>query len=106
MRTQPHPTVQSAPTLSYGACLMLLWLASWAMLLSSCATLDGLRQWSADKGQQLAKCQLQDIASKEQAEACLGGFARDLGTKGCKETQAWLDTLPGPATVDTEGESE
>lgn len=66
-----------------------------ALACSSCVSLSGVRQYASDKAQRLAECQLQDL-SEEQAKACLGAFARDLGTKACKEADAWLESLHGP----------
>ncbi len=90
-QTAPHPTVR--PSTGYGFALLLLWLAVWSMLLSSCVSWDAVRQYSQEKGARLIECQLQDPTSTEQARACLGTYARDLGTEGCKEAEAWLETL-------------
>lgn len=65
-------------------------------LLPSCAHVDrtAVAQWAADKAERWARCQLQHPASREQAEACLGDFARDLGTDTCAEVGRRLDGLP------------
>lgn len=68
-------------------------IAGLALALPSCATLEGLKAYAAEKAQRLAECQLEDL-SEEQARACLGQFARDLGTKACGEANDWLESLP------------
>ncbi len=66
-----------------------------ALSATSCATLQGLKVYAAEKAQRLAECQLKDL-SETQAKACLGQFARDLGTKACEDAEEWLETLHGP----------
>ena len=61
---------------------------------SSCASLQGLKVYAAEKAQRLAECQLQDL-SEDQARKCLGQFARDLGTKACDDANEWLEELHG-----------
>jgi len=89
--TAEHQTTASSR--SYGLTLLFVWALVWLSLLSSCASLEGLRDYAAQKALRLAECQAQDLTSKDQAQACLGQFARDLGTKSCKEGEAWLDSL-------------
>jgi len=83
------------PSTSYGFVLLAFWAIAWLCLLSSCATFQGLQQYAAEKAGRLLECQAVDPASMEQAERCLGQYARDLGTQSCKEAQKWLDELPG-----------
>jgi len=66
-----------------------------ALSATSCATLQGLKVYAAEKAQRLAHCQLQEV-SEAQAKACLGQFARDLGTKACDDANEWLEALHGP----------
>ncbi len=61
--------------------------------LFACVSLEGLRQYAEEKAGRLLECQSQDL-SVDQAKACLGQYARDLGTKSCSEAEKWLDTLP------------
>jgi len=92
--TAPHRTVESeGSSLSYGLSLFIVWALVWLSLLSSCATLEGLRDYAGEKALRLAECQAQDLASKEQTRACLGQYARDLGTKACKDGEDWLEDL-------------
>lgn len=65
-------------------------------ILPGCVHFDRakLTDWAAEKAARFAECQLQDPLSKQQAAACLGTFASDLGTDACGETTRWLDSLP------------
>jgi hypothetical protein len=56
---------------------------------------ESVTQYGLDKAARLAECQAQEL-SKEQAAACLGEFAANVGTEACGEAQRWLDTLPPP----------
>jgi len=91
--TAEHQPVASSR--SYGLTLLVVWVLVWLSLISGCATLEGLRDYAGEKAVRLAECQAQDLTSTEQAKACLGQYARDLGTKTCKEGEKWLETLPG-----------
>lgn len=73
--------------------------------MASCATLDGLRQYSTEKAGRVLECQSQDL-TLDQAKACLGQYGRDLGTKACGDAQEWLETLPDPVGVDAQIEAQ
>jgi len=63
---------------------------------TGCAHVDqeALASWATEKAATWAKCQLMDPVSKEQAKACLGEFARDLGTDTCELVEQQLEQLP------------
>jgi predicted TIM-barrel fold metal-dependent hydrolase len=67
-----------------------------AAVSSGCAHIDqdALARWAAEKAGRFAQCQLLDPTSREQAEACLGEFARDLGTDTCRQVERKLERLP------------
>ena len=67
-----------------------------ALLLCSCTHLDRqkLTDWATEKASRWAQCQLQDPISQEQARACLGEFASDLGTDACGAVEEAISTLP------------
>ena len=89
--TAEHQSIASSR--SYGLSLLFVWALFWVSLLSSCVSFEGLRDFAAEKAVRVAECQAQDPASKEQARACLGQFARDLGTTACKEGERWMESL-------------
>lgn len=98
--TAEHQSIASSR--SYGLSLLFVWALFWVSLLSSCVNFKGLRDFAAEKAVRVAECQAQDPASKEQARACLGQFARDLGTKSCRKGEYWLNSLE-VAAPDLEG---
>ena len=91
-QTAPHPTTR--PSTSYGLALFAVWAIVWVALLSSCTTMRGLQQYAAEKAGRVLECQAADSTNLELAERCLGQYARDLGTKSCKEADRWLEALP------------
>lgn len=66
-----------------------------SLSVSSCASLQGLKVYAAEKAERLAHCQLEEL-TEDKARKCLGQFARDLGTKACKDANLWLEELHGP----------
>ena len=70
-------------------------IAVLTLALTGCASLPALRSYSEDKAARLLECQAQEL-TREQAQACLGRFALDIGTSACREAERWLETLPEP----------
>ena len=78
---------------AYGAALLVLWCLFWLSILASCQTTAQVRQWVAEKAERLARCQMLDPASVDQAKACLGQFAQDRKTEACAAANAWIEKL-------------
>jgi hypothetical protein len=77
----------------YGAVLLVTWCLFWLSILASCETPDQVRRWVAQKAERLARCQMLDPASADQAKACLGQFAQDRKTETCAAANAWIEKI-------------
>lgn len=76
---------------------VFLIVAFWVMALSyasACHRLEGLKSYAVEKAARVAQCQLENPTSPERAKACLGQYARDLGTDSCRAARRWLEALP------------